>query len=310
MPVADEVWYLHNRKGPECDFFRSFCEEGHYGGRRKPTSTRQGIYCATPGGTFLASVNSTDPRRLEAMLKQAQARWKAMPEAERYMQEAPKAGAADRFRGESNYPEGGLVLRVYTRDLPRDERPRRGWRAAAWNEDFAWFKAQEARAFVPEEHEVGAERRVEAALVRRLARCHFVDNVFGQTRPFRDAEVEQARLTSRVVKLEGAQIHLVLEGATRTSAEGRWHMGGLRFEKKKMTRGFEARLRGTAVFDTATARFTAFEMVAVGTRWGGTQYNARDDDLDPAPMGVALVLAGDSPAERVTPAHYWSYERR
>ena len=40
--------YLHRRKGAECDFFRGICEQGHYGGRTKPTNTRQGIYCATP----------------------------------------------------------------------------------------------------------------------------------------------------------------------------------------------------------------------------------------------------------------------
>jgi hypothetical protein len=47
--------------------------------------------------------------------------------------------------------------------------------------------------------------------------------------------------------------------------------------------------------------------VAVGTRWGGTQYNSRADDLDPAPMGLSFTLAGTSPAEHVPPAHVWDY---
>ena len=37
-------------------------------------------------------------------------------------------------------------------------------------------------------------------------------------------------------------------------------------------------------------------MVALGTRWGGTQYNRRADDLEPGPLGVAFTLAGDTPA--------------
>ncbi len=307
VPVADEVWFLHNRKGPECDFFRSFCEEGHYGGRQKPTSTRQGIYCAAPSGVFLASVNSTDPKRLEAMLTQALERWRELPEAERYMKDPPKAGATDRFRTDSRYPANGLVLRVYTRDLPRKNPKHRGWRAKAWNEDFAWFTADEARTFVPTRREVGARRTIDAQLAGRLARCHLVDNVFGQTRPFRKGEIKTAELTSRIERIEGTQVHVVFEGETHAAAEGSWNMGGLRFEKKKMTRGYKARLRGTAVFDTATKRFTSFELVVVGDRWGGTQYNARDDDLEPAAMGVVFVLAGDSASDRVAPAHYWSY---
>jgi hypothetical protein len=69
-------------------------------------------------------------------------------------------------------------------------------------------------------------------------------------------------------------------------------------------RGYEARLLGRATYDVAKERFLTFELVAVGTRWGGTQFNVRRDDLDPAPMGVLFTLAGDSPWERVAPAFF------
>ena len=65
VPCADEVHYLHKRAGPECDFFRGFSEEGHYKGRGR-NETRQGIYCVSPSGRFLASVNSSDPARVIA----------------------------------------------------------------------------------------------------------------------------------------------------------------------------------------------------------------------------------------------------
>ena len=54
-------------------------------------------------------------------------------------------------------------------------------------------------------------------------------------------------------------------------------------------------------------RFIGFEVVAVGTRWGGTQYNCRGDDLAPAPFGAVLSLAGLSRAERVAPEHFRGY---
>ncbi len=67
IPAADEVGYLQRQKGPECDHFRSFSEKGHYGGREKPTGTRQGTYAVAPSGEFLASINNNDPKAMAAM---------------------------------------------------------------------------------------------------------------------------------------------------------------------------------------------------------------------------------------------------
>ena len=50
-----------------------------------------------------------------------------------------------------------------------------------------------------------------------------------------------------------------------------------------------------------------FELVAVGTRWGAGSCNLRHDDTGPAPLGVLLQLAGDSPAERLPPAFVSHY---
>ena len=306
VAAADEVWYLHNRKGPECDFFRKFCEDGHYGGRRRPTNTRQGIYCCTPAGEFLASVNTQDPRAMARMLETALAKWRTIPGKRRYLATPPAAGAGRAMRGEGRYPAGGLVLAVYSRDLPRKKRPD-DWRARAWNRDYAWFRRIEARAFLPEEIARGATHTVPEALVARIARFHLVDNVRGQTLPYRASDVKEARLETQVVAVRGTRVEIRMTGRTRTWVEGRWHVGGMRSQPVEAKRGFLANLAGRAVFDKKTGRFVAFELVAAGTRTGGTRYNARHDDLGPAPMGVALVLAGESPAERVAPAFFWSY---
>ena len=297
VAAADEVWFLQNRKGPECEFFKGFCEEGHYGGRTRPTNTRQGIYCCTPSGRFLASVNSTDPRRVATMLEQALDAWRKTRKKDRYLEAAPDAGAAAQTRGEARYPTGGLVLKVYTRDLPRAKKPGRGWRGVAWNQDFAWFREAEARSFLPERPRKGARHAVPAKLARRLARCHLVDNVRGQTRSYQDPQVESAELTAVITAVVGTRVELRLEGATRAASPG-WG---------NRERGMETKLLGKATFDLAGGRFVAFEMVAVASRWGATRYNAREDDPGPAPMGVLFVLAGDSPAERVAPAFLHSY---
>ena len=59
------------------------------------------------------------------------------------------------------------------------------------------------------------------------------------------------------------------------------------------------------MFDVERGRFTRFDLVAIGTRWGGTTHNARGRDLDPAPVGYAFTLAGDD--EVVAPAFMASY---
>ena len=45
------------------------------------------------------------------------------------------------------------------------------------NQDYAWFRESEARAFLPEQPIKGAKRKVKRDLVERLARFHFVDLV-------------------------------------------------------------------------------------------------------------------------------------
>jgi hypothetical protein len=73
-------------------------------------------------------------------------------------------------------------------------------------------------------------------------------------------------------------------------------------------RGLDMKLLGRARFDRKLGRFVGFEVVAVGTRWGGTQYNCRADDLAAALFGAVLSLAGTSRVERVAPEHVRGYK--
>jgi hypothetical protein len=146
-------------------------------------------------------------------------------------------------------------------------------------------------------------------LVRRLVRFNLVDNVRGQTVEYEDEHVRRARITSRITGVDGKRVTLRLEGETRSSAEGMWSVAGYRDmdNPTPQKRGFETQVLGFAEYDTERERFVRFEMLAVGTRWGGTTYNGRSNDLEPNPIGVAFTLAGDSPAERVAPAHLRDY---
>ena len=63
---------------------------------------------------------------------------------------------------------------------------------------------------------------------------------------------------------------------------------------------------GAVVFDRKQKRFTRFDLLAVGERWGGSLYNFRDTDLNRAPIGFAFQIipnVDDNP----TPPSYLAY---
>jgi hypothetical protein len=196
-----------------------------------------------------------------------------------------------------------LVLDVFSRDLPRDgasadvgtigdvASPR------SWNLGRAGFSAAEAATFVPPPH-LGARRDVARAVVLRIACRHLVDNVRGQTLPFDAAAIDTARTTATVTHVDATAVTVRLGGAMRASMRGCWpvreHLD--RDAPEEQERGYDMTVLGRATFDRAARRFTAFELVAAGARWGATQYNVRADDRAPAPMGVVLTLADDQRA--------------
>lgn len=245
------------------------------------------------------------------MLQRGLERWRQLSREERLGPELPAFDQTDTRRPEQFYPEGGLVLRVSSRDLPRDNAPTlpaTDWRQTAWNHDFAWFRPEEARQMLPEKPVVGEKTQIPEELIRRLARCNLVDNVRGETQPYSDADIKRAVWNSEVVKVEGDRVTLRLAGETAAAAEGMWSIGGLRRpEPTPQKRGHETKILGHAVYELGARKFTAFEMLALGTRWGGSQYNQRRDDLNPAPIGTLFALAGDTAVERVAPAFFRAY---
>lgn len=306
VPAADEVGRLQRGKGPECALFQKIAEEGHDAGRTKPTGTRQGTYAPAPSGVFLASINSNDTGRMAEMLRKALKRWEELKPEEPLASDDLEARTNDVRRVEQYYPQDGLVLRVIAGDLPR-EKPQNNFRAKAWNQDFAWFRKDEARRFLPKEPKVGERHHLPEALVKRLAKCHLLGNVRGQTSAHPDAAVQLATLTTEVTAIDGDTVSLRLSGETKTTEEGKRPVKGFADMDKPadQKRGFEGKLLGRAKFDLKKERFVEFELVAAGTRRGGTQYNVHSDDMGPAPPGFVLTLAG--PDERVAPAHFWHY---
>lgn len=305
--MADEVGWLQGHDGPEARLFQKIAEQGHYAGQIRPTPTRQGIYATAPNGKLLASNNTVDPHSMADMLQRALASWEALETKQRTVAKFPSGER--RRRGEFRRPPGGLVLKVNSRDLPRAAAAE-DWRGEAWNQDFAWFTKEEARQFLTTDD--GAEAEVPTALVKRLARFHLVDNVRGQTwPPYSDGEVQRAELRSQVTATQGDLVSLRLEGASRCVATGKWSIAGSGdgHQPSPQQRGVQTRLLGHAQYDLQREVFVRFQLVAIGTRWGGTQYNGRSSDLQPSPVGFVFTLASDTAADTVAPAFWEVYPR-
>lgn len=306
--VADEVGRLQRGDDAECRFFQGFAEQGHYGGRSEPSDTRQGIYMVAPSGHFLASVNTRQPDGVLRAMEQAWAAWEALPREQRLLAELAPIVLAEQERFEARFPEGGATLRVTVRDLPRDESPD-DWRAAAWNEDWAWLRADELAALCtpPADAAIGARWSAPEALARRLARAQLVDFARGQTSPFRDEHVERAELEVALRAREGDVLQLELHGRSRVVQSGRWRVSGFDGEAGDQARGLELAWEGRATWNASAGALLDLELVAWGPRWGATQFNGRHDDLAAAPIGFVLELVEPEPAQRVAPAHLWAY---
>ncbi len=304
VTVADEVGRLQRGGDAECDLFNGFCEEGHYGGRAKPTNTRQGIYAIAPSGKFLASINTTDADRMAAMLQQAMQRWRELPAAERQLdaEQVRRLGESKRF--EDRYPQDGLVLAEYMRDLDvvGDDND---WLTRAANEDQAWFRKEEAASMVPASHDVGAHVELPSRLVDRLVLLHLVDSVRGQAPSFPKEALVEASLRSEVTAVAEGRVHLRLSGKSKTAQKGKWRVED-RGDEVEHGRGIDVQFEGRAVWHVATQRFEAFALLATGMRHGATQYNQRGNDAAPKAIGFAFVLA-TATHPRVAPAFWWEY---
>ena len=295
VACTDEVWRLQRGTDPECVYFQSMANHGHYGGL--DNRTRQGIYVCAANGDFLGSVNSRDADTVLAMMKAALKKWHQLPVAARQL--SIDSEINPRHRWEDSYPEDGLVLDMFTRDLPSSGNATDSC-ACKWNQDRVWFSSAEAREWLPDELAVGSTCDLSTALLHRLVRRHLVDTVNGQTKEFRKNEISpDTKIDIVVEELDGSNVRISISG--NTSAES--HLPA----RNTSVHGVATSILGEAIYDREKSKFTKIEMVAIGERWGRTTFNGRSNS--PASSAVGFVFQLSEPqAPRIPPAFVFSYD--
>ena len=265
VPVADQLDHLESGTDFESRFLQKAKKQSH-----PDNYSYQGIYLTAPNGVLMAGSHEAvhDMKKIETILRQGLEKWQKMPAKDRLLPKevfakavAERGGRAG--RGQNQYPEGGLVLRLFCRDLPGSPCANPGHKNA-WNSDFAWFRKDEALVLVPSKLTPGSKQAVRRDLVERLARFHLVDAVRGSEAPYPKDAVEATQLTAEVVAVTGDRVSLRFEGRTRTSQTGRFFtqdtIGTAWKAPAVQNRGYDAKLLGHAVFDRKAQKFVSFEL--------------------------------------------------
>ncbi|MDA0711386.1 MAG: hypothetical protein O3B73_14395, partial [bacterium] len=179
----------------------------------------------------------------------------------------------------------------------------------AHNQDFVWITREEMLSMVPQGVQVGDRFSLPEAIHRRLVRHHLLDIVRGETPPWPKDVPQDVAMELQVTHVDSDIVHLMLRGGGKLQERGKWCTQPPRrsiYRQGEMCclieeRGFEPSILGYIAFDRIHERFTRFDVVAVGSRWGGTTFNVRSEDTDPAPMGIAMTIAQTDLFSRIPP---------
>jgi hypothetical protein len=251
----------------------------------------------------------------EECLKQGLKKWMELPEAVRRPGALKVPSLKERpFLAPADPPPGGLVLKVHTRNLKRDERGElarvtaRDLRDKAkypnWDvaytepaRDNLWLTEAEWRALIPATPRKGDRKAVPAAVRDRIFLFHLADTTHGDTFAWGRQNLRSGELTLTVVETEPA-LRLRLDGAAHLAET----------PDVKVARGFEARFEGYLDYDPRTKGVLGFSFVALGECWGGGRGSNRFARPGRTPLAVAfdLVRPGKG-VDRIAPIGYVGY---
>lgn len=254
----------------------------------------QGVHVLAPDGTRVDGEGGFDVRAISSLLERTSRFF-----ADRPWPTLPEEKVAPRVSTRIEAPTGTLALRLDVRDLTVERGRAQG--GVAWNLDYVWFNPEEQGWWFKPGTKVGESFPIDRRALERLARFHLFDSVWG---------VSFARDLVQSPAFEAKQLE-VLEGRGTVT---RSDPAGVAFEFVVHSRaagpiaghprGIALTWQGRAVWDPVGKRIKAFDMVAVGHRWGPTsrlEFDLRKGVPQPTPIGFALRVIGDDPNERMPP---------
>jgi len=318
VPAAVNINHLQRQADAEGELFRTISWQGRFrlsyeeakaaAPNTEHRECHQGQYVASIDGELFGSRHTADPDQLLEMMQSGLENW-----SNRKTQ-MTKSAVEDVNRDERHvwtYPEDGLVLELGCRDLVATTDVPEEWAFDPHNLNHVWLTADEVREMVPQDVRQGDTFDLPESIHRKLVRFHLLDIVRGETPPWPKDAPDRVPLTVTCTAADGNSVTLVLKGHGILIEQGDWCTQPTRdsvYRRGEMCcsigeRGFEPSILGHATFDRTNQRFTRFDLVAVGTRWGGTTFNFRQRDVAPARMGIAMTIARTAlERDRIPPA--------
>ena len=286
------------QRGEDSDaiVFQEMANQGHY---RTTGGTRQGIYVCSAGGKLMSSINSLNADDVLRTIEAGLDKWDALSISEKQLPIGYELNIKHRW--ENSYPDQGLVLTSVNADLFTDP-PKQADRSDRWNMDHAWFTQAEARRWLPDDPKKGDVYELPEELANRLFCFHLVDNVRGQSLPFAPQEVQESGLEIEVLDRGHSTVRIKVTGHSKAVAKGEWLLGENDWTPSyPLDHGMKTEILGDASYDLDLEKFTEFDMVVIGKRYGKTEFNSRDFSPDSSYIGFLFTLAEDRAADRVAP---------
>ena len=246
-------------------------------------TTVQGVYCMTADGEYLSGFFAwAFPKRAKRTIQAGWDRFERLAKTRSWKMQAVPTTKLD-FTGGKSVARGRLKLEVAVRDLPRGDvlRPGRNEiQRCAHNVNWVDLSPGEAASFVTASK---TPKPIPDALLQRIALKKLKDSVRGQCADWPKGSLRDGKLLTQRIRTAGNVRTMRLTGYVVLQTS---------------TRSFACALHGRVVYDAGRRAFKSFELIAAGQRRGRTQFNFREDDPGPAPLGVALRMVGRNSSQR------------
>lgn len=242
-----------------------------------PQKTKQGVYALMPDGTYLSGrFVGTQPDQVIELMTEALDKWKDLvKERNLKPKPVPQDEALVAWKKQKR-EELGLHIELHNRDLPRSgtKQTKHGKKVGEhFNTTWLELTKDEAKSLVPTG---SAWQDVPKNVRDKLFTQGLKDIVYGQSPDWKPEDIQSGNVkVRRSAKSSTSGTVIELTGE---------------FNIKDSTHQFRGKLLGKMLWSPKENRITHMEVVATGARSGGTTFNFRDGDEDPAPLGVSFYM--------------------
>ncbi len=230
--------------------------------------------------------------------------WDKLPESDRKPTsfKLEDRGKFDAALAPPTPPPGGLVLRVFQRELKRDLKgafaaPKTMRVGISLTEipaeaqrDFLWLTEAEWKALVPAKPAKGQAVKVPDAVRSRFFRFHLTNATNGLPGFWGPSFVQSGELTLTVDDVSAAGVRMRLKGSGLLANEA---------SPSKATRAYEFQVLGNIEYSPAKKAFERFDVLVLGEDWGPKSSAGQPGRIW---LGFAVELARpDVPADQRPP---------